>query len=1132
MSIEYIGRVISGRYEVREQIGQGRAATVFKAFDVHCDCYFALKVIDARLTAAATFAADFERLASALAALRHPNIVPVEDFGSFYEDGGVQRWYLVMDYIARPTLRALLDERGARPLPLDEALRIVTGAARALNHAHNQGLIHGDLRPANIMVASAGGPARANEPPGGSPAAAPSLVTDFGLRDLLEAGAPDALRHPAYLAPEQRAGALVDARADIYALGVLLAELVTGRPPEAGGAPLSALPNGVAQIVQRATAPQPDQRYRTAEMMIDYLTALSSETRRRDAAPPAPVQAPVAPAAAAVAGAHPEADGLPALDLPERPPPPLPPAKRRRRAGLRAVLAAALILLAVGVVAGLALLASGRGSPLGGLFVLSELEQAQTATAFYLAGRATAVSATGTAIALLPTNTPTATDTPTATPSPTETPSPTPTVTLTPTATDTPTTTFTPSVTPTASDTPSPTPTPTDTPTPTFTSTHTPSPTHTPTATDTHTNTPTVTPTPTDTPTPTATATPTVTPSPTATFTPTPLPYAQMPYVGDMEGAQPLAAWALDADAWRLAVDGERGNRELHALGRPDQVAVVQGSAPLPPEWAFTEEGGLVIALRFNLPPEGGVRLIFRSGDQGFYGLLATPGALSLRRAPVPSDIYSVESGRQVAARDAAIAEGQWHHLLVWLDGPRIYVYLDYRLRIAYHDADLLAPGAVLLQARNARPDAPLRLDDVRIQRPALASTHFEAGALPAGWALSAAGSAEVRQEEGGGYLDASGGALALQAGAPGAARSDLGDFTLLCRFWPHAGGFRLYAREGPEGAYALDLNGGRLAVMQFAPGGVIAASAAYPDFFHNTGWQDLAVVAQGNRLAVYHDGRLWHESAWRNVPAAGRVRFVLQGGDTLSLDDCLLYEMKPSAMDPGRFAHDLLAALAARDAALGTPPSWGENHFEDFNAPGRSAQFWAGEGSGPGAYVEDPNAQGVRRRYIYQMEAGDRALWRRWRDDVPPFAVEESAADFMVKVDVQFPEDATGEAWLAARSWLSAADMQLHDYRLSLAQTAPGAWTVTASAGSEDERATLWQGPAPDPPDEDGWTELMIVAQGERIAFLVNGRMVYTGAAEPRAGTVAIGVGPGTVARFDEMVVRGFSDLGPYLPD
>ncbi|MCZ7546819.1 MAG: hypothetical protein M5R40_26350 [Anaerolineae bacterium] len=122
--------------------------------------------------------------------------------------------------------------------------------------------------------------------------------------------------------------------------------------------------------------------------------------------------------------------------------------------------------------------------------------------------------------------------------------------------------------------------------------------------------------------------------------------------------------------------------------------------------------------------------------------------------------------------------------------GANIYVYADQQLRIAYREADLLTPGEIVLQAGGASPDAPLRIDDLRVTHPLPASSHFETAMWPQSWERDAAGQAEVAQQAEGGYLEASKTELAPLTGA-------LDDFMMACRYWPRAGGFRLYAREG-----------------------------------------------------------------------------------------------------------------------------------------------------------------------------------------------------------------------------------------------------------------------------------------------------------------------------------------------
>ena len=130
-----------------------------------------------------------------------------------------------------------------------------------------------------------------------------------------------------------------------------------------------------------------------------------------------------------------------------------------------------------------------------------------------------------------------------------------------------------------------------------------------------------------------------------------------------------------------------------------------------------------------------------------------------------------------------------------------------------------------------------------------------------------------------------------------------LDDFVMACRLWSREGGFRIYVREGPQGAYVLDFDAGTLAVLQVAPDGEISASAAYPAFYDYEDWYDFVLEAEGSRLIIYRDGELRHESSWPGAPLIGRVRFALAGGDALWLDDCLFYSIEPSAMDQERVA-------------------------------------------------------------------------------------------------------------------------------------------------------------------------------------------------------------------------------------
>lgn len=214
-----IGRLVDGRYEVTSRIARGGMATVYLALDQRLDRQVALKVMHPHLAEGQDVAARFRREARAAARLTHPGVVGVFDQGSEGETS-----YLTMEYVRGENLRHLLRRTG--PLPVGEALAIVTEMLDALAAAHRAGLVHRDIKPENVLVADDGR----------------IKVADFGLaRAVTEATAATTgslLGTVAYLAPEIVTAGVADARADVYAAGVLLYELIRGAPPFTGETPI------------------------------------------------------------------------------------------------------------------------------------------------------------------------------------------------------------------------------------------------------------------------------------------------------------------------------------------------------------------------------------------------------------------------------------------------------------------------------------------------------------------------------------------------------------------------------------------------------------------------------------------------------------------------------------------------------------------------------------------------------------------------------------------------------------------------------------------------------------------------------------------------------------------------------
>lgn len=292
-----------GSYRIIEQIGEGGMATVYKAYQPSMDRNVAVKILPGRLAENEEFVKRFQQEARIIAKLEHPYILPVFDYG---EENGTA--YFVMRYLEAGTLK---DRMRQRSLTVQEIDRIFTQLTDALGYAHAQGIVHRDLKPANALIDSSGN----------------LFLTDFGIAKLLESASPrltqtDAiLGTPAYISPEQAAATSVDQRSDIYSLGIILYEMVTGRVPFTADTPLAVivkhlndplpLPSAIKpdispaieQVILRALAKHPDDRFETvAEFASAWKRALAqaetinnSATEVMEVTAPPPTQGKPAP---------------------------------------------------------------------------------------------------------------------------------------------------------------------------------------------------------------------------------------------------------------------------------------------------------------------------------------------------------------------------------------------------------------------------------------------------------------------------------------------------------------------------------------------------------------------------------------------------------------------------------------------------------------------------------------------------------------------------------------------------------------------------------------------------------------------------------------------------------------------
>jgi serine/threonine protein kinase len=272
-----------GRYHILEQLGEGGMSIVYKAYDTRLETDVAVKVIRVENLTLGTMERAlkrFEREAKALARLNHQNIVNVTDYGEY--EG---KPYLVMPYFPGGTLKQKL----GKPIPWQEAVEMLLPIAEALDYAHSQKMVHRDVKPANILLTERGQP----------------MLTDFGIAKVLDieetmdlTGTSAAVGTPEYMAPEQATAKIADHRADIYALGIVLYEMITGRKPYSADTPMavlimhardplprpskfaSGIPDAVEKILIKALAKSPDDRYQSMAEMVAALEGLFGGKRK------------------------------------------------------------------------------------------------------------------------------------------------------------------------------------------------------------------------------------------------------------------------------------------------------------------------------------------------------------------------------------------------------------------------------------------------------------------------------------------------------------------------------------------------------------------------------------------------------------------------------------------------------------------------------------------------------------------------------------------------------------------------------------------------------------------------------------------------------------------------------------
>ncbi|HEX7337594.1 MAG TPA: protein kinase [Gemmatimonadales bacterium] len=285
-----LSRTLAGRYEITQLLGRGGMAVVFLAKELGLERQVAIKVLPPDMSLDTKLIPRFQQEAKTAAKLDHPNIIPIYRVES---EAGLD--YFVMKYVTGQSLDQML-EKG--PLPLDLARRVLREAALALGHAHKRGIVHRDVKPANIMLENDGR----------------VILTDFGISKALEGGSGFTgtgaiIGTPHYMAPEQAKGLEVDGRADQYSLGVVGYQILTGKQPFEGSShsilykhvfePAPRVfetrpdaPPDLAAALDRALSKEPEKRFASME---EFASAVSGDRARRRSGQATLVSAPVKP---------------------------------------------------------------------------------------------------------------------------------------------------------------------------------------------------------------------------------------------------------------------------------------------------------------------------------------------------------------------------------------------------------------------------------------------------------------------------------------------------------------------------------------------------------------------------------------------------------------------------------------------------------------------------------------------------------------------------------------------------------------------------------------------------------------------------------------------------------------------
>lgn len=598
-----------------------------------------------------------------------------------------------------------------------------------------------------------------------------------------------------------------------------------------------------------------------------------------------------------------------------------------------------------------------------------------------------------------------------------------------------------------------------------------------------------------------------------------------MPFVLDFEASDALLASDYDPSIWQLVQEG--GQSLLIGTPRLNQPFVLLGREV--PEWVDPNTSDFVVSFRFNVDAAEGVRLVFRYREGvGYNAIEFTAGRVFLRRnaSNALNPLIDRQTERILRQVSTGITTRQWNDVTLWVEGARIYVYLNGDLLMSYEDLTLpqLGGGQIMFQGQNAFQ--AIRLDDIVVQRAEVNSDHFQGSEFPRTWLRSDSQLVTLTREgDGNQYIRLQGESQT----APVMALMD--DVQLRCRFWSEEGGYQILLRESANGSLSFSLDAGNLLIVQADGAGNTLFTKNVSNFYTRSLWQDFEYTLFENRLTIIKDGQAIVNEPLEVTTPSGTLRFVARRGDKFRFDDCLLTQSATTSDAVGSFAYAVIERTEARTFRL-----LRSDLDETFNDKFRTDVWWEGGVNAAGEFATDP-ASANNQNFLRITHTGQ-PTYRLFRDNV---GVEmfragndtrnfSDSTDLLITLQMRLAENQPGQAWVGVRTSNSLTGNDIYGYRLTLVQNIVGDITAKVDYRDATTRTTFFEGaiPGTDASTLPSWIPITIVTYQDRMAFFVNDRFLTAIEGTTKfGGALALGVEQFTTADFDTLIIRDTTPHG-----